>query len=125
MARLSKFILWCIGVLILVFLIQLPIQHINTTWDTWSLPLAGKTIVIDPGHGGPDGGAVGRDQKQEKDIDLEVGKKLRNYLQQAGGLIYMTREEDKDLAKKDTKGLSRRKSEDIRNRLKFIHDKKA
>src|SRR5690625_7376197 len=34
-----------------------------------SLLLSGKTIVIDLGHGGPDGGAQGIDKTQEKDID--------------------------------------------------------
>lgn len=125
MRRLGKVIIWFLGLLLLAFLIQLPIHHSNTTWDAWSLPLAGKTIVIDPGHGGPDGGAVGKDQTQEKDIALAISKKIRDYLQQAGGLIYMTREEDIDLADKGTKGLSNRKSEDIRNRLQFIHDKNA
>ncbi len=125
MNRLGKITMWFLGLGILIFLIQLPIQHANKTWESWSLPLAGKTIVIDPGHGGPDGGAVGRDQTQEKDIALDVAKKLRSYLEQAGGLIYLTREEDTDLADPDTSGLSRRKSEDIRNRLDFIHDKQA
>lgn len=125
MERIGKGVMWFIGLLLLAFLIQFPIQQANTTWETWSLPLSGKTIVIDPGHGGPDGGAVGKDQTQEKDISLSIAKRLQEYLQQAGGLIYLTREEDKDLAHKDTKGLSRRKSEDIRNRLQFIHDKKA
>lgn len=123
MRRIGKVIIWFLGLLLLAFLIQLPIHHTNTTWEAWSLPLAGKTIVIDPGHGGPDGGAVGSDQTQEKDIALAVSKKLRDYLQQAGGFIHLTREEDKDLAHTDTKGLSNRKSEDIRNRLNFIHDK--
>ena len=125
MNRLGKITMWFLGLGILIFLIQLPIQQANKTWESWSLPLAGKTIVIDPGHGGPDGGAVGRDQTQEKDIALDVAKKLRSYLEQAGGLIYLTREEDTDLADPDTSGLSRRKSEDIRNRLDFIHDKQA
>lgn len=125
MERLGKIVIWFLGLLLLAFLIQLPLRHTNTTWDAWSLPLTGKTIVIDPGHGGPDGGAVGSDQTQEKDIALAVAKKLRDYLQQAGGLIYLTREEDKDLANKDTRGLSRRKSEDIRKRLQFIHENKA
>lgn len=125
MNRLGKITMWFLGLGILIFLIQLPIQQAYKTWESWSLPLAGKTIVIDPGHGGPDGGAVGRDQTQEKDIALTVAKKLRSYLQQAGGLIYLTREEDTDLADPDTSGLSRRKSEDIRNRLDFIHDKQA
>lgn len=126
MGRISKMIIWGIGFVILVFLIQFPIQkNDTTTWGTWSLPLAGKTIVIDPGHGGLDGGAVGKDKTREKEIALSVAKKTQSYLQQSGALVYMTREKDKDLADKNTTGLSRRKSEDIRNRLQFIHEKKA
>lgn len=125
MERIGKMTLWGIGVVILAFLIQFPIQKSETTWQTWSLPLSGKTIVIDPGHGGVDGGAEGKDSTNEKEIALAVSKKLRDYLQQSGALVYMTRETDTDLADENTKGLSRRKSEDIRNRLKYIHDKKA
>src|SRR5690625_7866328 len=51
--------------------------------------------------------------------------KLRDYLRQSGALVYLTRETDEDLADKGTQGLSRRKSEDIRNRLAFVHDKDA
>jgi len=123
--RVKQVTVWLIGLGILVFLIQYPIQKHETTWKSWSLPLSGQTIVIDPGHGGPDGGAQGADKTQEKDIALEVSKKLRDYLQQSGALVYLTRETDEDLADKGTQGLSRRKSEDIRNRLAFVHDKDA
>ncbi|TMN22418.1 N-acetylmuramoyl-L-alanine amidase CwlD [Lentibacillus cibarius] len=125
MERLKKMLMWGAGFIILALLIQYPIEKTNSTWETWSLPLSGKTIVIDPGHGGVDGGAVGKDDTLEKDIALSVAKKTRDYLQQSGALVYLTRETDKDLAKAETKGLSRRKAEDIRKRLKFIHDKEA
>ncbi|MFD1039119.1 N-acetylmuramoyl-L-alanine amidase CwlD [Virgibacillus byunsanensis] len=125
MGRVGGVVTWVIGIIILAFLIQFPIQKVETTWQTWSLPLSGKTIVLDPGHGGPDGGAVGKDQTLEKEISLEVAKKLQDYLQQAGALVYLTREKDEDLADEETKGLARRKAEDIRRRLDFIHDKKA
>ena len=92
---------------------------------SWSLPLVGKTIVIDPGHGGVDGGAKGSDQTQEKEIALFVANYLRDYLQQAGALVFLTREGDYDLAQKDTNGLSRRKTEDIHNRVAFIKEKEA
>jgi len=121
----GKIFIWGVGLLLLAFLIQYPIQKSDPTWETWSLPLAGKTIVLDPGHGGPDGGAVGKDETEEKNIALSVAEKLQDYLQQSGALVYLTRETDKDLAAEDTKGLSNRKSEDIRNRLQFIHDRKA
>ncbi|OZU87288.1 N-acetylmuramoyl-L-alanine amidase CwlD [Virgibacillus indicus] len=126
MKRTKKFMFWGTGVLLLAFLIQFPVQESQKTWGgSWSMPLSGKTIVIDPGHGGPDGGAVGKDNTEEKGISLTVAKKLQSYLQQSGALVYLTREEDKDLAADDTTGLSRRKAEDIRNRMEFIHDKNA
>ncbi|WP_156857531.1 N-acetylmuramoyl-L-alanine amidase CwlD [Oceanobacillus sp. AG] len=123
MERLFKVGTWLFGLFILVYLIQMPIEETDTTWASWSLPLSGKVIVLDPGHGGPDGGAVGKDDTVEKDIALMVTKQLQRYLQQAGALVYLTREADEDLAHEDTKGLSRRKSEDIRNRLQFIEGK--
>jgi len=125
MRRGTKIAYWILGVLLLAFLIQFPLSksEFSNSDEAWSLPLTGKTIVLDPGHGGPDGGAVGADDTEEKDIALEVAKMLQSYLQQNGALVYLTREEDKDLAAEDTTGLARRKAEDIRNRLDFIHEK--
>lgn len=126
MKRLNKPFFWVLGVLLLAALIFYPINKGNLASNSnFSLPLSGKVIVLDPGHGGPDGGAVGADGTQEDDIALKVSKKLQNYLQQSGAIVHLTREEDKDLAAEGTKGLSRRKSEDIRNRLQFIHNKEA
>ncbi|SHG11180.1 N-acetylmuramoyl-L-alanine amidase CwlD [Ornithinibacillus halophilus] len=126
MQRYGKAFLWGLGLILLLYMIQYPIPKSDNEQTTgWSLPLSGKTIVIDPGHGGADGGAVGKDDTLEKDIALEVGKKLQNYLQQTGAIVYLTRETDKDLAAEETKGLSKRKVEDIRKRMEFIHEKDA
>ncbi|AXI07658.1 N-acetylmuramoyl-L-alanine amidase CwlD [Oceanobacillus zhaokaii] len=126
MKRLNKPFFWVIGVLVLTALIFYPIDKDNSASNpNFSLPLSGKVIVLDPGHGGADGGAVGSDGTLEDDIALEVSKKLQNYLQQSGAIVHLTREEDKDLAAEGTRGLSRRKAEDIRNRLQFIHNKEA
>lgn len=52
-------------------------------------------IVIDPGHGGPDSGAVSPLGKLEKDIVLEVGKLLRDRLNETGRYkVLMTRDID-------------------------------
>ncbi|MDP9702545.1 N-acetylmuramoyl-L-alanine amidase [Paenibacillus intestini] len=91
----------------------------------WSLPLAGKVIAIDAGHGGPDGGAVSRQGVIEKDINLSIALYVRDYLQQAGALVVMTREIDKDLADEGTRGYSRRKTEDLKQRVRQIEDKQA
>ena len=53
-----------------------------------------KIIVIDPGHGGEDPGAVGRKGPKEKNIVLRVAKSLRNILKKKGYQAYLTREGD-------------------------------
>ncbi len=125
MSRILKIVLWLIGLFVLIILIQYPMQDSMDSWESWSLPLAGKTIVLDPGHGGADGGAEGSDETQEKEITLKVSNLLKDYLQQAGASVYLTREGDYDLADEGTKGLSRRKAEDIQRRVQFISDKNA
>lgn len=56
--------------------------------------LRGRTIVIDPGHGGVNRGARGLFGVQEKDVVLRIGLALRSLLEREGVRVVMTREED-------------------------------
>ncbi len=112
--------MFVLGLIVLFFILQYDFTD-DDSWKSWNLPLAGKVILIDPGHGGPDGGAESHGVV-EKDIALSVSLKLRDYLQEQGALVLMTREIDKDLASKDTRGYSKRKTEDLKKRLKYIND---
>ncbi|MGB9840628.1 N-acetylmuramoyl-L-alanine amidase [Thermovenabulum sp.] len=58
-----------------------------------SLSLFGKTIVIDPGHGGSDPGAVYQGV-YEKDINLDIALRLKKVLEDNGAKVLMTRESD-------------------------------
>jgi len=53
-----------------------------------------KRVVIDPGHGGKDPGAIGRTGLKEKDVNLDIAKRLANRLKQEGVEIVMTRSSD-------------------------------
>ena len=57
------------------------------------LGLSVKTIVIDPGHGGKDPGAVSQ-ARQEKQIVLSLSKTLRDILVKKGYNVRLTRETD-------------------------------
>lgn len=59
--------------------------------------LKGKTILIDPGHGGSDPGAVGLNRTYEKTITLQMSLKLRDALAQKGARVIMTRTTDVDV----------------------------
>ncbi|WP_026688573.1 N-acetylmuramoyl-L-alanine amidase CwlD [Alteribacter aurantiacus] len=109
-----------IGIIILV-------QYAFTSKDSagLSLPLSGKVIVLDPGHGGIDGGASSRAGDLEKDIALQITFILRDYLQESGALVLMTREGDHDLAAEGTKRIRSRKVEDLKRRVALINESDA
>lgn len=60
--------------------------------------LKGKVIVIDPGHGGSDTGAIGSQKLMEKNVTLAIGKELNNMLTNSGATVIMTRTTDKDVS---------------------------
>ncbi|MCD9026396.1 N-acetylmuramoyl-L-alanine amidase CwlD [Cohnella sp. NL03-T5] len=105
-----------------IFLSEIPTSN---TWTHWTLPLSGKVIALDAGHGGADGGAVSSEGIIEKDLNLAIVLYLRDYLQQAGALVQLTREGDYDLATPETKGYSRRKTEDLLQRADRVHKQQA
>ena len=78
-------------------------------------------IVIDPGHGGADPGKVGTQGVKEKDINLEIGKRLKSYLEAEGIEVIMTRETDEDLA---PDGSDNPKVADLHRRCEIIDETK-
>ncbi|MEL7597795.1 MAG: N-acetylmuramoyl-L-alanine amidase CwlD [Clostridiaceae bacterium] len=77
-----------------------------------------KIILLDPGHGGIDGGAVSKNGTVEKDINLSIGKKLKVNLEKKGYKVIMTREDDIGLYS-DKGRIRDKKNEDLNNRCKM------
>ncbi len=83
--------------------------------------LKGKVITIDVGHGGRDSGTW-YGKVYEKDINLEISKVLKKTLENAGAVVYMTRDKDDDLS---SKWDARKKRGDLYRRILFIQEKKS
>ncbi len=62
-----------------------------------SIPHGRALVIIDPGHGGPDPGAVGVGGLQEKGIVLDIGRQVAGFLQQRGIQAMLTRGDDSDV----------------------------
>ena len=83
-------------------------------------------IVVDAGHGGEDGGCVSSNGILEKDINLEVSKKVAEIINTMGYNAVLTRSQDKmlyDMYGDNYKG--RKKTYDLKNRLKFARENDA
>ena len=77
-------------------------------------------IVLDPGHGGIDGGAVSKSGIVEKDVNLSIALKLREFLRLSGYTVIMTRETDCSIHDPEAKTVRQIKTSDIRNRLALM-----
>jgi N-acetylmuramoyl-L-alanine amidase len=67
-----------------------------------STRLLGKTVCVDPGHGGSDPGAVGATGTYEKDNTLAISLLLRDRLEKNGAAVFLTRDSDKDVSYPDS-----------------------
>ena len=98
-----------------LFLIALALM-VNGASSTF--PLLGKTIILDAGHGGKDGGAEVGNVK-EKDVNLRIVKVLKDTLEEKGANVILTRTGDDDLSED---GVSRRKKSDFDKRIEIINN---
>ncbi len=73
-----------------------------------------RVIVIDPGHGGIDPGAVGRKGLYEKDVNLAVSKYLYDMVRDSLGItVKMTREKDEYISLRERTNIANRNSADL------------
>jgi len=78
------------------------------------LGLGVRTVVIDPGHGGPRPGTIGRSGLREKDVNLAIALALRKLLTEKAGLeAILTRESDVDVPLEDRPVIANQKRADL------------
>jgi N-acetylmuramoyl-L-alanine amidase len=78
------------------------------------LGLGVRTVVIDPGHGGPRPGTIGKSGLQEKEINLAVALALQKLLKEKAGLdAVLTRESDVDVGLEDRTVIANQKRADL------------
>ena len=81
-----------------------------------------KTVIVDAGHGGFDGGAVADDRTPEKDINLSISLKLASMLKFHGYNVILTRDTDSGTEIDPSQSIANRKKSDMGERLKIINE---
>ena len=88
--------------------------NLNATSMARQLGLGVRTIVIDPGHGGPRPGTIGRGGLREKDVNLAVALALQRLLKDKAGIeAILTRESDVDVGLDDRTVIANQKRADL------------
>ncbi len=82
-------------------------------------------FILDPGHGGEDGGAVAEDGTMEKDLNLDIAMTMAELADFLGYPVTITRREDEMLYNRYgdmTEYGGKKKTYDLRNRLRFAEE---
>ena len=80
------------------------------------------TVIIDPGHGGEDGGALSPTGVKESALNLEQSLRLRDLLRFLGLSVVMTRENDVSVHSPEAVTISEKKVSDLRNRVRLVRE---
>lgn len=81
-----------------------------------------KTVIIDAGHGGIDGGTSASDGTVEKNLNLQISLKINDILSSVGVKTVMTRTDDEDLSDDNASTIRKKKVSDIKKRLSIINE---
>lgn len=96
------------------------------TQETESAGIEGLKVVVDPGHGDTDVGTIGVSTgRYEKEVNLEIGLKLKEALEKEGVTVVMTRESDEPIAAAGETDIAKRKEADMQKREQIITEAKA
>lgn len=101
---------------------QISANNKNAKGTTTTNSSTSKTVIIDSGHGGADGGKEGKSGIQEKTINLSIAYKLKDILEADGINVIMTRTDDNGLYNEND---SNKKASDMKKRCQIINSSKA
>ncbi len=90
-----------------------------------STPISNHTIILDAGHGNPDGGAVGNDGSIEAELNLEIVLKLQKLLEASNCTVILTRSDENGIYEADANTIRKQKISDMKSRAFIANNSNA
>lgn len=116
---------WCVLLMAFVIVVGLWVAAVSELCKPVPVmvqPISSRTLVIDAGHGGEDGGAVSITGVSESQINLAIACKLEDILALYGVRAEMLRREDISLHSSQANTLREKKVSDLHNRVKMVEE---
>ena len=98
-----------------VFVFTFQKANLPETVQTVTLPVSGKVIILDAGHGKPDEGAESSSGTTEAETNLKITLKVQSLLEQSGSTVILTRSDENGIYDLDKTTLREKKISDVRN----------
>ena len=109
------YLLSCITISVIFFTYQSTPNVIETS----STPVSNHVVILDAGHGLPDGGAESADGIYESDINLSIVEKLQKLLESSGCTVILTRSDENGIYELDADTIRKKKISDMKNRVEI------
>lgn len=91
-----------------------------------STPVTSHTVILDAGHGNPDGGATNSNGKIiESHLNLQIVLKLQNLLESANCRVILTRSDENGIYEANANSIREKKISDMKNRVKIANNSDA
>ena len=90
-----------------------------------SLPVSNHTIILDAGHGYPDGGAVASDGTIESELNLNIVLKLQQLLEASNCTVILTRSDENGIYETTSTTIREKKVSDMKNRVEIANTSNA
>ena len=90
-----------------------------------ALPVSNHVIILDAGHGSPDGGAESADGITEQELNLEIVLKLQELLEQSGCVVILTRSDENGIYDADKETIREKKVSDMKKRVEIGNESEA
>ncbi len=107
-------------VIVIIFLAALVMlsKNLQKMVSSGNVTAKSRVLVLDSGHGGDDPGKIGVNQAKEKEVNLNISKKIKKRLEKKGWQVVMTREKDIMLGNPKA---GNRKIHDMKARVELIN----
>lgn len=87
-----------------------------------STPISNHTVVIDAGHGLPDGGATDSNNNLESDLNLKIALKIQKLLEASNCTVLLTRSDENGIYEENASTIREKKISDMKNRVNIANN---
>ncbi len=114
-----------LSIIFSIFVYSLTAKNPLTSEPVSSTPISNHTIILDAGHGYPDGGATGVDGSIESEINLNIVLKLQKLFEAAGCNVILTRSDENGIYDTTCDTIRSQKISDMKNRVHIANNSEA